>query len=78
MFRPQFSLKTLLWVMAVVAAFVGGLQIGQNNAEAIRRAYQRQQESHDELLAETLDRAMKAEEMLRQLQSQSQDHAPVQ
>jgi hypothetical protein len=24
--RPQFSLKTLLWLMLVVAAFVGGIQ----------------------------------------------------
>ena len=23
--RPQFSLKTLLWLMAVVAAFLGGM-----------------------------------------------------
>ena len=29
--RPQFSLKSLLWLMAVVAAFFGGLAIGHQN-----------------------------------------------
>lgn len=28
MSRPQFSLKTLLWLMLVVASFFGGLVIG--------------------------------------------------
>jgi hypothetical protein len=27
--RPQFSLKTLLWLMAVVAAFLGGAEFGR-------------------------------------------------
>jgi hypothetical protein len=26
MYRPQFSLKTLLWLTAVVAAFAGGIR----------------------------------------------------
>lgn len=28
--RPQFSLKTLLWLMALVAAFFGGYLAGKN------------------------------------------------
>jgi hypothetical protein len=29
MLRPQFCLKSLLWLMAVVAAFLGGDQFGR-------------------------------------------------
>ena len=29
MSRPQFSLKTLLWLMALVAAFFGGVRLGR-------------------------------------------------
>ena len=36
MSRPQFSLKTLLWLMAVAAAFCGGTQLDRYLAE--RRA----------------------------------------
>ena len=38
--RPQFSLKTLLWLMVVVAAFFGGWFAGcefQRRAEIARR-----------------------------------------
>ena len=34
--RPQFSLKTLLWLMAVVAAFFAGIRFERHLAE--RRA----------------------------------------
>ena len=30
--RPQFTLKTLLWLMAVVAAFLGGAAVQYNRA----------------------------------------------
>jgi len=29
---PQFSLKTLLWLVAIVAAFLGGAKWGNRNA----------------------------------------------
>jgi len=34
--RPQFSLKTLLWLTLVVAAFLGGIACGEKLA---RRQY---------------------------------------
>ena len=34
--RPQFSLKTLLWLMLVVAAFLGGMEL-QKRIEQRRR-----------------------------------------
>ena len=36
MVRPQFTLKTLLWLMAVVAAFLGGMEV-QKKIEQRRR-----------------------------------------
>lgn len=27
--RPQFSIRTLLWLMLVVAAFLGGMKFGE-------------------------------------------------
>lgn len=38
MSRPQFSLKTLLWLTAVVAAFLGGVMLGVKLA-GMRREY---------------------------------------
>ncbi|HVA47429.1 MAG TPA: hypothetical protein VNH11_13755 [Pirellulales bacterium] len=37
--RPQFSLKTLLWLMAVVGAFLGGVVMGQRIGKEAERAY---------------------------------------
>ncbi|HEX5442911.1 MAG TPA: hypothetical protein VFW87_03735 [Pirellulales bacterium] len=36
--RPQFTLKTLLWLMALVAAFMGGIAWERRVAEARRDA----------------------------------------
>lgn len=35
--RPQFSIRTLLWLTLVVAAFIGGMAVEQR-IEATRRA----------------------------------------
>ena len=34
--RPQFTLKTLLWLMAVISAFFGGMEL-QKHIEQRRR-----------------------------------------
>jgi hypothetical protein len=31
--RPQFSIRTLLWLTLAVAAFLGGMVYGENRAE---------------------------------------------
>ena len=39
--HPQFTLKTMLWLIALVAAFFGGIDIGHKWAwkDAVRQAY---------------------------------------
>jgi hypothetical protein len=60
--RPQFSLKTLLWLMLVVAAFVGGIRFererrrreDQAAAEAGQRSLYRLEFSRGPLWADEL------------------------
>ena len=37
MSRPQFSLKTLLWLMIVAAAFLGGIHVEHRRHDTERR-----------------------------------------
>ena len=38
--RPQFSIRTLLWLTLVVAAFLGGVLFERARIEAERRAFE--------------------------------------
>jgi hypothetical protein len=59
--RPQFSLRTLLWLMAVVAAFCGGLGIGRQSANQREQILRMEAEQSREIAIENEARARAAE-----------------
>jgi hypothetical protein len=58
--RPQFSLKTLLWLMAVVAATLSGTRYGEWRAEQKLRVHHEQLEVEREDLEENQSLVRKA------------------
>jgi hypothetical protein len=66
--RPQFSLKTMLWLMLVVAAFLGGLGIGQQRASHTERLLRAEAE-RSRAMAEA---ALAAERRARELAAATQ------
>jgi hypothetical protein len=48
--RPQFSIKTLLWLMAVVAAFVGGAGWQRRQYQADREHWEWRDQNFSDLV----------------------------
>jgi hypothetical protein len=59
--RPQFSLKTLLWIMLVVAGFFAGLGIGRQRANDAERLLRLEAEQSRLMAEEHAMRALAAE-----------------
>ena len=51
MCRPQFSLKTLLWLVVVVAAFLAGAQFGERRESERRDREDQDREEVERVMA---------------------------
>lgn len=64
--RFQFSLTTMLWLMLVVAAFLGALGIGQQRASRIELLLRAEADRSRAIAEESLRTALAAEQRARQ------------